>query len=252
MVTGHGLAGRVAVVTGAAGGIGRETARMLVRQGAGVLLTDIDAAAAAVAAEELGREGPGSVASQPLDVTSRDEWERALRVARRRFGYPSLLVNNAGTLGTTGVTALGDEEWDSVVGVSQRGTWLGMQMTMPCIHSAGGGAVVNVSSVFGLVGSGTSFAYHAAKGATLAMTQTAAVELAPVGVRVNAVCPGLVDTDMTTRLPDDFVSDFVAATPLGRIATSRDIASAVLFLLSDEAAFITGVKLMVDGGYTAR
>ncbi|WP_344238594.1 SDR family NAD(P)-dependent oxidoreductase [Kribbella hippodromi] len=248
-----GLSGRSALVTGAAGGIGRAVVTGLVSAGVGVVLGDVDGDRCAAAAAEIDAAGlPGRVVPAELDVTDPRAWAKFARTARRHFGYPTLLVNNAGVLGREGLECLTADEWDRVVNVSQRGTWLGMQTITPSMHLAGRGAIVNVSSVFGQVGSGAAFAYHGAKGAVTAMTRAAAVELARAGIRVNAVSPGLVRTPMTTGLPDEFVADFVAATPMRRMATPHEIAAAVLFLLSDDASFITGTDLIVDGGFAAR
>ena len=139
-----------------------------------------------------------------------------------------------------------------MVDVCQRGTWLGMRATAPAMVHAGGGAVVNVASVFGLVGSGGAIAYHAAKGAVRAMTATAAVEYASRRIRVNAVYPGVVQTAMSAAIPGRVRDQMLAATPLARPARPEEVAAAVLFLASDEASYITGAGLVVDGGYTAR
>jgi NAD(P)-dependent dehydrogenase (short-subunit alcohol dehydrogenase family) len=245
---------RVAVITGGAGGIGRAVATVLAAEGAGVLVTDLDVQACETVAKEINdAASAGRAAGCRLDVTDAASWDEALRVARRRFGYPNILVNNAGVMETDRLDEIQEGAWSRAVDVSQRGTWLGMRAIVPLMDFAGGGgAIVNISSVFGIVGSPVAFAYHAAKGAVRAMTRAAAVELAPHGIRVNAVCPGVVDTAMTARLPEEWLDELMTGTPLGRLANPDEIAHAVAFLAGERASYITGAELVVDGGYTAK
>jgi len=245
------LTRRVALVSGGAGGIGAAIAARFAELGAGVLVGDVDLSGAEkIAAEINDAGGAGRAVGTRLDVTEPKDWDAAIRLARRRFGIPDILVNNAGVLSVAGLAEQTDQEWASVVDVAQRGTWLGIRAVIPAMRTGGGGAIVNVSSVFARVGSHGAFAYHAAKGAVCAMTKAAALELAPMKIRVNAVLPGLVDTAMTDALPAGFVEEFTARTPLGRVARAAEIADTVAFLASDAATFMTGADLVVDGGYT--
>ncbi|AYG78689.1 Cyclopentanol dehydrogenase [Streptomyces hundungensis] len=252
MTAASGPRTRVALVTGALGGIGGAVTRALLDQGLGVVVTDLDGDACRAAAEGFKHGSTtGTAVGHPLDVTDPDSWQRVTRFARRRFGHLDVLVNNAGTLGIHGLESCTPQEWDRVVDTCQRGTWLGMRAVTPCMRSAGGGSIVNVSSIYGLVGSGAAFAYHAAKGAVRAMTRAAAVELAPAGIRVNAVSPGMVSTAMTAAVPQEFMSEVIARTPLRRAAHPDEVAAAVRFLACGTASFVTGTELVVDGGFTA-
>ena len=247
------LAGRVALITGAAGALGSSLVHRFAAEGAAVLATDLDTDSCRRLARRTSRDiGGARVLGTRLDVTDPRQWTQALRVARRSLGPVDLLVNNAGVVDLARLDELLTEDWQRLIAVNQTAVMTGMQLCLPGMWQAGGGSIVNVGSVFGLVGTGGSFAYHATKGALMAMTTAAAVELARRRIRVNALLPGLVQTPMTDLLPARFVTDHVAATPLARMATCADVAAAAVFLASDEADFVTGVCLPVDGGYTAR
>ena len=240
------LDNKVAVVTGAARGIGATTARFFAREGAKLLLCDVREELLAQVAAEIGGH------ARRLDVTSSSDWAGAVEEAEERFGRINVLFNNAGTITNSGVEDTTEEEWSAIVAVNQTGVWLGMKHIVPAMRRAGGGSIVNTSSIFGIVGSGGATAYQATKGAVRLMTKTAAVEYAVEGIRVNSVHPGVINTSLLSETASrDVQEQLKAATPLGRLGEAEDVAAAVLFLASDEASFMTGAELVVDGGYTA-
>jgi NAD(P)-dependent dehydrogenase (short-subunit alcohol dehydrogenase family) len=240
------LDNKVAVVTGAARGIGATTARFFAREGAKLLLCDVREELLAEVAAEIGGH------ARRLDVTSSSDWERAVEEAEARFGRVNVFFNNAGIAINNGVEDTTEEEWSAIVAVNQTGVWLGMKHIVPAMPRAGGGSIVNTSSIYGIIGSGGATAYQATKGAVRLMTKTAAVQYAAEGIRVNSVHPGVINTSMLSEgAPPDVQEQLKAATPLGRLGEAEDVAAAVLFLASDEASFMTGAELVVDGGYTA-
>jgi len=248
--------GTVAIVTGAARGIGAATAHRLAREGAAVLLTDaLDEEGDALATEI--RRTEGRAAYEHLDVTSEPEWRRAVDRAAT-LGQVGVLVNNAGIARIEDLESESREGWDRLIAVNQTSVWLGMQAAARGLRRRGG-AIVNVSSIYAASGgTGTSFAYHASKGAVRVMTKNAAIRWAKEGIRVNSVHPGFVDTPMvapfTTGASEEAAAmrDYIrGSTPLGRIGRPEEIAAAIAFLASADASYITGAELYVDGGFTA-
>lgn len=244
--------GRVALVTGGAGGQGAAVARLLAREGAAVVIGDIQESAAAGVVTGILDSGAGRQAhATRLDVGLEADWDRVMAVLRQEHGGLDVLVNNAGIALGKGLERTSEAEWDRVVAVNQRGPWLGMRAALPLLKIRGGGAIVNVASIYAVVGSPASTAYHASKGAVLAMTRGAAVELAPHGIRVNCVLPGAIDTAMLGDIRPERLRALTDRTPMRRIGQAAEVAAAVAFLASNEASFITGAALPVDGGYLA-
>lgn len=248
------LNGKVALITGSARGMGASIARLFAEEGARVVLSDI--LEAPLKALELELSGRGyEVLAQRHDVIDEASWEQIVQATETRFGRLDVLVNNAGVLDTAGVEASSLEAWERVVAVNQTGVWLGMKVAIPALRRSGGGSIVNTSSIYGIVGSGGSAAYHASKGAVRLLTKTAALEYAPDGIRVNSVHPGYVNTPMIEQaLPEANVSMLKLLgeqVPLGRLAEPEDIARGVLYLASDESSYVTGSELVIDGGVTA-
>lgn len=251
MVAQDRLARRVALVTGATGGIGEAIVRRLAAEGATVVVTDLDAERCG----KLARELPGGAVGRRLDVTDEAAWESLVAEVTDLLGGLSVLVNNAGIATMNTVETETRETWDRVVGVTQTGVWLGMKHGGPAIERSGGGSIVNVASIFGTVGGfGAQFSYHAAKGAVRLMTKNAALHWAKRGVRVNSLHPGFIETPLSRELwrGTPRLDAMIEGTPLGRLGTTEEVAAAVSFLASDDAGFMTGSELYVDGGWTAR
>jgi cyclopentanol dehydrogenase len=248
----HGrLSGKVAVITGAARGQGAAEAELFCREGARVVLADVRDADGEQRAEGLRSAGHEAIFCH-LDVSNAADWAGAIEAAESTFGSVDVLVNNAGVVSFGGVADCSAEEWDRVVAVNQTGVFLGMRAASPGMRSAGVGSIVNVSSIFAVDAVPGYFAYQASKAAVVQMTRAAAVDLAPVGIRVNCVLPGLIFTPMTKTEPEAMVAANIEMTPLGRGGQPEEVAAGVLFLASDEASYVTGAVLPIDGGYTAQ
>jgi NAD(P)-dependent dehydrogenase (short-subunit alcohol dehydrogenase family) len=251
----YSIVDKVAIVTGATSGIGAATARALARAGARVVVSGIDKAHGDRVVEEITREA-GTAVFIHADVSSRKDVEHLVGETLRQFGRLDIAFNNAGIEGETALTADWTEEcWLHVLDVNLNGVWRCMKAEIPAMLSNGGGVIVNCSSVAGLVGFAGSAAYVASKHGIIGLTRTAALEYAPMGIRINAVCPGVINTPMVQRVTHDEpeqTRQFVAIEPIGRMGTPEEIADAVLWLCSDAATFVVGHPLVVDGGLVAR
>jgi 3alpha(or 20beta)-hydroxysteroid dehydrogenase len=241
----------VAIVTGAAGGQGAAEARLLVERGARVLLADVDDAGGAALASALG----DAAIYCHLDVRYEPEWTAALDAATTAFGRVNALVNNAGiSLPPKSIIKTSVEEYRQVIDVNQVGAFTGIHVVAPAIIAAGGGSIVNVSSVNGFVGAWGIAGYASSKFALRGLTRVAAIELARKGIRVNSIHPGPIDTPMLRQgLPEgtDPVKAMARVIAAGRVGTVDEVAAAVAFLLSDESSFCFGSEFVLDGGYLA-
>ena len=247
------LEGRVALVTGAASGIGKATAHRLVEEGAAVLVTDIQAEAGAATVAELNEAG-GRAAFFRHDVTSESDWEAACAKAVEEFGGLDILVNNAGMGDIKPIEETTLADWDRTVAIDQTGVFLGMKTAAAHLKRSEHASVINISSIFGSSGGfGVSPAYHAAKGAVRTLTKNVALHWATEGVRVNSIHPGFIATPILEQSRDTPIWDgMTALTPMARLGRPEDIAAGVAYLASDDAAFVTGLELYIDGGYMAR
>jgi 3-oxoacyl-[acyl-carrier protein] reductase len=238
------LAEKVALITGGARGIGRATAELFIREGAKVAIVDVDEAEVAQAAAELGESAMGF----SMDVTQQASVEAGVAKILERFGQIDVLVNNAGILRDAQLAKMQESDFDAVIAVNLKGVYNTTQIVARHMVERGKGVILNASSVVALYGNFGQTNYVATKAAVIGMTKTWSRELGRKGVRVNAVAPGFIRTRMTEGIPDKVMEQLSAKVPLGRMGEPRDIANAYLFLASDEASYINGHVLSVDGG----
>ncbi len=246
------LARRVALVTGAARGIGLEIARALLAAGARVMICDVEEDRLAGAAGQLAEFG--DVAACHADVTCESSATEIVATTVRRWGTLDFLVNNAGICRAEPFLATTAANWDATMAVNARGQFLVGQAAARVMVAAGRGAIVNVASTNGILGEPGLAAYNASKAAVILLTKTMAIELAPLGVRVNSVCPGFILTELAAEagLDGEMIRRYGDKIPLGRVGAPVEVAHAVVFLLSSRASFITGADLVVDGGQTCQ
>ncbi|MDD5177646.1 MAG: glucose 1-dehydrogenase [Sterolibacterium sp.] len=238
------VSGKVAIVTGAARGMGAAFARQLVEEGAKVMLTDV-----------LDQEGEATAAVLGSntrflhhDVTKEEEWKRIVSKTEAAFGPVSVLVNNAGILAYCPIETLEEADYRRIIDANQVSVFLGMKSVLPSMRRAGGGSIINISSIAGLIGVPNALGYTASKFAVRGMSKSAAIELAPHNIRVNSIHPGSIRTPMASGSE----SAGAAVTPAARIGEPDEVASVMLMLASDESLFSTGAEFVVDGGYSCR
>lgn len=246
------LENKVALISGGARGMGAVEAKLFAEEGAKVIIGDM--------LEEEGRkveaeinEAGGECVFVSLDVSSEEAWQNAVNEAVSRYGKLDILVNNAGIYRAHNVEETTSDEWDQVMDINAKGVFLGTKHAIPAMRDAGGGSIVNISSVAGLVGSRATSAYNASKGAVRLLTKSTAIQYASDGIRANSVHPGTIETPMTEGFLADpsMRQDRMDRTPIGRLGKPEDVAYGALFLASDEASFMTGSELVIDGGRTA-
>jgi len=245
------LEGKVAVISGGGRGLGLASARLFAREGASVVIGQRDRAEGDQVVASIQADG-GSACFASLDVTQEDSWRHAIDTALNRFGRLDILVNNAGVHQMEGVEDLTQDVWDRTIAVNQTGTWLGMKSAIPAMRKGGGGSIVNVASIAGVIGQGKVFAYQASKGAMLIMSKSAAIQYAHERIRVNTVIPGPMNTTMFRTVDAALAQQVTARIPLKRVAEPEEVAYGLLYLASDEAAYVTGAELVIDGGFTAQ
>ena len=247
------LKGKVALISGSARGMGATEARLFACEGAKVVVGDVRDQDGRQVAAQIAETG-GEAMFVRLDVTREEDWRRAVRETVQRFGKLNVLVNNAGIYSNVPIEHAPVEEWDQIMAVNARGVFLGTKHVIPAMREAGGGAIVNISSTVGIVGSQSGSAYGPSKGAVRLLTKYTALQHAKDQIRANSVHPGPTDTEMIAHMLSEpgARARTVESMPLGRLGTAEDIAYGALFLASDESSFMTGSELVMDGGVTAQ
>ena len=246
------LANKVALISGGARGMGAVEARLFTQEGAKVCIADILEEQGRALAAEIADSG-GEAMFVRLDVNSEREWTEAVDAVVSAYGRLDILVNNAGIFQRANVEETSSADWDRMLSINGRGVFIGTKAAIPAMRAAGGGSIVNISSVAGIIGSAGSTAYNASKGAVRLLTKSTAVQHAAENIRANSVHPGPIETDMLDLVfPEDGMREARALNiPLGRMGRAEDVAKGVLFLASDESSYMTGGELVIDGGFTA-
>ena len=257
MPTGNRLEGKTAIVTGGASGIGEATVRLFVEEGARVVIADIDDAKGNALEADLNKNKNGVAALfRQFDVTQESRWIEVVDEVMEMWGRLDVVVNNAGMSGEKGRATVEEtivENWDTVFAVNSTAIMLGTKTAIPAMRKNGGGSIVNVSSIFGIVGSPAGAAYHASKGAARTFSKAAAVSYAKDNIRVNSVHPGFTDTPMTLDIHSqkEIRDAREKMTPMGRLGLPEDIAYGILYLACSESSWVTGIELVIDGGEIA-
>lgn len=247
------LQNKVALISGGAKGMGAVEAKLFAKEGAKVVIGDVLEAEGKQIEAAINETG-GECLFVPLDVTDENQWNEAVAATLGRFGKLDILINNAGIFRTNAVEETSSAEWDQVMDINAKGVFLGAKAAIPAMREAGGGSIINLSSVAGLVGAAYSSAYSASKGAVRLFTKSTAIQYATDGVRCNSIHPGVIQTDMTKEAISDsqFKAQRLDPTPLARLGQPEDVAYGALYLASDESSFVTGAELVIDGGWTAQ
>lgn len=246
------LEGKVAVITGGGSGMGRAAAILFAKEGAKVVVTDLNVEAAQETVKEISENG-GEAIAVSHNVVKKENWEEVYNQTIDTFGKLDILVNNAGISQPMSMDELTEEQWDKIVDINMKGTFLGIQLAIPLFRENNGGSIVNISSIAGLTGSSGAGAYTASKGGVRLLTKSVAADYGKYNIRANSVHPGYIVTPMSREYLENeqYKQYFLSQTPLGKLGKSEEVAEAVLFLASDAASHITGVELPVDGGVTA-
>ena len=250
------LEGKVALISGGAKGMGEIEAKMFAEEGASLVIADIlDDRGKNLASEISEISSSGECVYVHLDVRNMSEWNTVVETAIKTFGKLDILVNNAGVTSRMMLLDTPEEDWDRVLDINSKGTFLGIKATVPAMRESGGGSIVNISSQMGLVGGDfSSPQYQASKGAVRLLTKSVAVQYAAENIRCNSVHPAPIETDMTAgmRADKEKFADMIRRIPMGRYGKPEEVAYAVIYLASDESSFVTGSEVVVDGGWTAQ
>ena len=248
------LKDKVALISGAARGMGAVEAKLFAQEGASVVIGDILEDEGRQVAAGINAEG-GSARFINLDVTSESDWQAAVDLAVSEFGKLNVLVNNAGIGGTHFLGDMSKKAWDAIMDVNSTGVYLGTVAAIPAMRNAGGGSIINISSQLGIVGADTGHpAYQASKGSVRIFTKSIAIHHAQDNIRCNSVHPGPIETPMTQNMKDnkEFGAKMLSKIPMGRVGQPEEVAYGVLYLASDEASYVTGSELVIDGGWVAQ